>query len=165
MSELIRPVWEIWESWIQIPNQPHYLTLSLPGSNWWQPCADHLFVIPGYVGQVSASERWRYKSYFLISTEYYRTPSYWWWSMEIMSRHTIDILQWRHNECDGVSNHRPRHCLLNRLFERRSKKISKLRVTGQCAGKSSVTGEFPAQMASNAENVSVWWHHHERTYV
>ena len=25
---------------------------------------------------------------------------------------------------------------------------------------SSVTGEFPAQMASNAENVSIWWRHH-----
>ena len=29
-----------------------------------------------------------------------------------------------------------------------------------CAGNSLVTGEFPAQMASNAENVSIWWHHH-----
>ena len=33
-------------------------------------------------------------------------------------------LQWRHNECDGVSNHQPHDCLLNRLFRRRSKKIS-----------------------------------------
>ena len=23
------------------------------------------------------------------------------------------------------------------------------------------TGEFPAQMASNAEKVSIWWRHHE----
>ena len=23
-------------------------------------------------------------------------------------------------------------------------------------------GEFPAQMASEAENVSIWWRHHER---
>ena len=23
------------------------------------------------------------------------------------------------------------------------------------------TGEFPAQIASNAENVSIWWRHHE----
>ena len=28
------------------------------------------------------------------------------------------------------------------------------RVTGLCAGNSPVTGEFPAQMTSNAENVS-----------
>ena len=67
---------------------------------------------------------------------------------------------WRHNGCDGVSNHQPRHCLLNRLFRRRSKKTSKLCVTGLCAGNSPLTGEFPAQMASNAENVSIWWRHH-----
>ena len=23
-----------------------------------------------------------------------------------------------------------------------------------------LTGEFSAQMASNVENVSIWWHHH-----
>ena len=51
-------------------------------------------------------------------------------------------------------------CLLNRLFRRRSKKTSKLRVTGLCAGKSPATSEFPAQRASNAENVSFWWRHH-----
>ena len=33
--------------------------------------------------------------------------------------------------------------LLNRLFGRRSKKTSKLRVTGLCVGNSPVTGEFP----------------------
>ena len=43
-------------------------------------------------------------------------------------------LLWRHNGCDSVSNHQPHHCLLNRLFRRRSKKTSKLRVTGLCAG-------------------------------
>ena len=69
-------------------------------------------------------------------------------------------LQWRHNGRDGASNHQPVHCLLNRLFRRRSKKTSKLCVTGLCAGNSPVTGEFPAQMASNAENVSIWWRHH-----
>ena len=40
------------------------------------------------------------------------------------------------------------------------RKTSKLRVTGLCAGNSPVTGEFPAQMASNAENVSIWLCHH-----
>ena len=43
---------------------------------------------------------------------------------------------------------------------RRSKKTSKLRVTGLCEGNSPVTGEFPAQGAINAENVSIWWRHH-----
>ena len=40
----------------------------------------------------------------------------------------------------------------NRLFMRGSKKTSKLRVTGLCAGNSPGTG--------NAENVSIWWRHH-----
>ena len=55
-------------------------------------------------------------------------------------------------------------CLLKRLFRRRLKKTQKLRVTGLCAGNSPVTGEFPAQRASNAENVSIWWRHHERLW-
>ena len=70
-------------------------------------------------------------------------------------------LHWRHNDRDGVSNHQPHGCLLKCLFRRRSKKTSKLRVTGLCAENSPVTDEFPAQRASNAENVSIWWRHHE----
>ena len=27
-----------------------------------------------------------------------------------------------------------------------------------------VPGEFPAQMVSNAENVSIWWRHHVDTF-
>ena len=69
-------------------------------------------------------------------------------------------LQWRHNDHDSFSNHQPRGCLLNRLFRRRSKKTSKLRVTGLCVWNSPGTGEFPAEMASNADNVSIWWRHH-----
>ena len=69
-------------------------------------------------------------------------------------------LQWRHNRRDCVSNHQPHDCFLNRLFRHRSKKTSKLRVTGLCAGNSPEAGEFPAQMASNAENVSIWWRRH-----
>ena len=71
-----------------------------------------------------------------------------------------DTLQWRHDGLDGFSNHQPHLCLLSRYFGRRSKKSSKLRVTGLCAGDSPGTGEFPAQMASNAENVSIRWRHH-----
>ena len=69
-------------------------------------------------------------------------------------------LQCRHNGCDSISDHQPYDWFLNRLIIRRSKKTPKLRVTGLCAGNSPVTGEFPAQMASNAENVSIWWRHH-----
>ena len=69
-------------------------------------------------------------------------------------------LWWRHNEHDGVYNHQPYHCLPNRLFRRRSKKTLNVWVTGLCAGNSPVTGELSAQMASNAENVSIWWRNH-----
>ena len=65
-------------------------------------------------------------------------------------------LQWHHNEHSGVSNSWPYDCLLNRLFRRRWHKTSKLRVTGLCEGDSPA----PAQRASNAENVSIWWLHH-----
>ena len=47
-------------------------------------------------------------------------------------------LKWRHNERDGVSNHQRLDCLLNHLFKLRSKKTSKLFVTGLCEGNSSV---------------------------
>ena len=73
----------------------------------------------------------------------------------------ISSLLWRHNDRDGVSNHKPHDCLLNRLFRRRSRKTSKLRVTGLCEGNSPVTGEFLAQRASNAEDGSIWWRHHD----
>ena len=71
-------------------------------------------------------------------------------------------LQWRHNGRDSVSNHQPHDCLLNRLFRRRSKKTSKLRVTGLCEGNSPWNGEFPAQRTSNVENVSICWRHHDK---
>ena len=73
-------------------------------------------------------------------------------------------LQWRQNGFDSVSNHQPHDCLLKRLFRLRSKKTPKLRVTGFCAGNSPETGEFPAQRARNAENVSIWWRHHVCPY-
>ena len=55
----------------------------------------------------------------------------------------------------------PHDCLLNRWFRHRSKKTSKLHITGLCEGNSPVTSEFPAQRASNVGNVSIWWRHHD----
>ena len=52
--------------------------------------------------------------------------------------------------------------LTTQLFiQAQIKKTSKLRVTGLCEENSPLTGEFPSQRASNAENVSIWWRHHE----
>ena len=91
--------------------------------------------------------------------------NYWhtkaWTKLSTFCRRMLQTLQWRHNGHDSVSNHQPYDCLLNRLFRRRSKKPSMLCVTGLCAGNSPGTGEFPAQMASNAKNVSIWWRHHD----
>ena len=74
-------------------------------------------------------------------------------------RNVAQLLQWRHNERDRVSNDRHLDCFLNHLLRRRSKKTSKLRVTGLCEGNWPITGEFPAQRAIDAKNVSIWWSH------
>ena len=94
-------------------------------------------------------------------------------------RKQSNTLQWRHNGHDGVSNNKPHDCLLNRLFRRRSKKTSKLRVTGLCAGwpvnsphKGPVTREmFPFDDVIMKwqlcccwwYNVS-WWRHQMETF-
>ena len=49
-----------------------------------------------------------------------------------------NALLWRHNEHDGISNHQPHDCSLNRLFRGRSKKTSKLRIAGIYEGNSPV---------------------------
>ena len=68
-------------------------------------------------------------------------------------------LRWRHNEHDGIWNHQRHGCLLNRLFRRKSKKTSKLRVTSLCEGNSLGTGEFPAQMAKCFHLMTSSWAH------
>ena len=68
-------------------------------------------------------------------------------------------LQMRHK--DEVSNHVRLDCLFNRLIRRRPKKTSKLRITGFCRKMvPPVTGGFPSQRSSDAENVSIWCRHH-----
>ena len=83
-------------------------------------------------------------------------PDHPWWIIE--SPHY-------NNDHDGVSIHQPHGCLLNCLFRCRSKKTPKLCTTGLCARNSPVTGEFPAQRASNAENVSILWRHHANHFL
>ena len=82
-------------------------------------------------------------------------------------------LPWRHNGRDSVSNHQPHHCLLNCLFGRRSKKTSKLRVTGLCVGNSPgpvnsphkwpVTRKmFPFDdVIMNSLKIKLQWRHNE----
>ena len=72
-------------------------------------------------------------------------------------------LQWRHNGNDGVSNHQPCDCLLNRLFRRRSKKTSKLRVTGLCGGDFTGDRWIPCTKGPVTrkifpfDDVIIWW--------
>ena len=77
----------------------------------------------------------------------------------------ICALQWRNNERNGVPNHQPHDYLLKFYSRPRSKKPSKLLVTGLCEGNSPVTGEFPSQRTSNAVNVSIWWCHHWLVFI
>ena len=110
------------------------------GIHWWSLNSPH----NGLVNEENVSMSWRLR-------------------VGARSHHlklSLNTLQGRHNGCNCVSNHQPLDCLFNRLFWRRSRKTSKLRVTGLCEGKSPLTGEFPALMGSNAENVSIWWRNH-----
>ena len=108
------------------------------------------------------TRNWLFKTCQQTGTKYYEIgPNQWksWkWSFYraraeccTTRPHMTTSLLWRPNGRGGVPDHQPHDCLLNRLFRRRSKKTSKLRVTGLCAGNSPGIGEFPAQMASNAE--------------
>ena len=121
-------------------SRPHYVK--------WQVCDQK------HPEEVISMSRWisQYISWLLWNTLINETNS----SFTLKPH----ALRWRHNGRDGVSNHQPHDCLLNNLFGHRSKKTSKLRVTGLCEGNSPGTGEIPAEMASNSENVSIWWHHH-----
>ena len=58
-------------------------------------------------------------------------------------------LRWRHNGRNGVAKQQPHDCIINRLFRRRSKKTSKVRVTGLCVGNSPGT-----------VGMAPWWHGH-----
>ena len=86
-------------------------------------------------------------------------------------------LQWRHNGHGNVSNHQPHDYLLSPLFRRRSKKTSKLRVIGLCAGNSPGTDYsrhkwpvtrkmFPfddfimVKISWHKGNTVSWWPHH-----
>ena len=71
-----------------------------------------------------------------ICASFFKLVSIWYRTFDTEYSTVTITLQWRHNDHDGVSNHQPHGCLLNRLFRHRSKKTSKLRVTGLCMGNS-----------------------------
>ena len=113
--------------------------------------------------------QWTWPGFCVLSFEYLQKIISTWFMTTQVSQYVMwDLnmykyeasLQWRHNGRDGISNHRPHDYLPNRLFRRRSKKTSKLRVNDLCEGNSPVTDEFPSQMASHVENVFIGWRHH-----
>ena len=77
------------------------------------------------------------------------------WSSNYLRRLVLGYhcftLEWRHNERNWSQITRVSIVYSHFFFRRRPKKILKPRVTG----------EFPAQRASNVENYSIWWRHHE----
>ena len=66
--------------------------------------------------------------------------------------YNIHVLQWHHNEHDGISNHQRLDGLFNRLFRRRSKKISKLRITGLWGGELTGDQWIPLTKGQLCEN-------------
>ena len=89
----------------------------------------------------------------LVKTAVTPLQTYWRYCNLVLShqRTLLTIPQWKETL----------QCLLKCLLRRRSKKTSGLHGTGLCEGNSPVNNEFPAQRSSNAENVSIWWSHHE----
>ena len=93
----------------------------------------------------------------------------WGWWFETLSRPL-----WRHSNAIGNRTHyndvimsemTSQITSLKLLFRCKWKKTSTLRVTGLCDGNSPVNSEFPEQRASNVENVSIWWRHHDVAYL
>ena len=61
----------------------------------------------------------------------------------------------------GVSNHRPFHCFFNGLYWSTPKKTSRSTLLVLCERNPPVTGGFPSQGVSNAENTwTMSWRHH-----
>ena len=67
---------------------------------------------------------------------------------------------WRHNGHGVVWNHQPYDCLLNRLIRAQIKENIKAPRHWPLCGEFTRNRWIPAQMASDADNVSFWWRHH-----
>ena len=80
-------------------------------------------------------------------------------NFQVKHLHSLYPLQWRNNEFSGITNVSIFYSTVCSGADQR--KHQKVCVTGLCEGNSPVTGEFPTQRASNVENVSIWWLHHE----
>ena len=111
------------------------------------------------VGSLDNTQSWDTRKYHLGTTCIYSSCSDHEW--------TLSTFGWIWTRSDLV--HMYFHCnpitvtsqwLPWRLKSPAPKKTSKPALLALCEGNSPVTGEFPAQKASNAEKASIWWRHH-----
>ena len=130
-----------------------------PGTNWFYPYLSGLLHGHWDNHTIAQHQQNTPKAYACIN---YTNHLEWWYQQK--TKQSTKSLHWCHNECDGISNHRPHDCLFRRLLRHRSKKTSKLCITGLCEGNSPVTSEFPSQRASNTGIASISWRHH-LTYI
>ena len=152
-----KPEWQLHFSkviWPQYPNSSP-CTVGRTGEHMkWQQYHQHQCLMIGHLVTSACQILCHFSKWFVIETarlnRCYKTVEIK-WSMSypclmipVMSSSIrfelklISALQWRHNGRDCASNRQPPDCLINRLFRRRSKKTSKLCVTGLCAGNSPV---------------------------
>ena len=78
-----------------------------------------------------------------------------------LCRFPCHILQLCHNECNGVQSHRAHDYLLNRLFKAQIKENIKALPHWPLWGEFTGDRWILITKASNAENVSIWWRHHD----
>ena len=124
-------------SWLSVLLQQVVVT-NIPDNKFHGDNMGHTWIIsaPGrpHFGPINRAIMW----YYLTILTCHRWDS--------KDRMAVNLaVQWRHNVYGSVSNYQPRGCLLNRLFRRRSKKTSKLRVTGLCAGNSPGSVNSPTK--------------------
>ena len=82
-----------------------------------------------------------------------------WWKNRLWNGPQYFCWRGHHNEHDGVSNHQHHHCLLNHLLiQAQIKENIKAPCHWLLCGE--FTNEFPTQMASNMQYISIWLRHH-----
>ena len=74
----------------------------------------------------------------------------------------VRALQWRHNDHNERLDSPASRLFTQPFIQTQIKENIKAPCHWPLCGE--FTGEFPAKTASNTENVSIWWRHHEMTY-
>ena len=135
-------------------------------STWLALCAGNSPVTGEFPSQRPVT--WSFDVFFDLRLHKRMSKQSWGWWFETPSRplwRHCNVNSWYHimmssHERHVLSNHRSLGCLFNCLFGPTSRKHQSPHY-GLCEGNSPVSGEFPAQATSNAENSSIWWRHHD----